>query len=123
MPIDYAYPELIEEFSILEPFGKENSRPIFADKGIRIKRMWTIGKNNDTLKFEFVTKNNVSISGIRFRDKDQFLLYLENKFGKEQVEAAFYGRPNNIELSIIYNPEINRYRGVDSVQIIVEHYQ
>ena len=123
MPVDYAYPELIEEFSMLEPFGKENPRPVFADKGIRIKRMWTIGKNNDTLKFEFVTKNNVCVYGIRFRDRDQFLLYLENKFGKEQVEAAFYGRPNNIELSIIYNPEINHYRGVDSVQVIVEHYQ
>ena len=123
MPMDYAYPELIEEFSVLEPFGKENPRPVFADKGIRIKRMWTIGKNNDTLKFEFVTKNGVCVYGIRFRDKDQFLLYLENKFGKDQVEAAFYGRPNNIELSIIYNPEINHYRGMDSVQVIVEHYQ
>ena len=114
---------MIEEFSVLEPFGKENPRPVFADKGIRIKRMWTIGKNNDTLKFEFVTKNGVCVYGIRFRDKDQFLLYLEYKFGKDQVEAAFYGRPNNIELSIIYNPEINHYRGMDSVQVIVEHYQ
>ncbi len=123
MPMDYAYPELIKEFSLLEPFGKENMRPVFADKGIRIKRMWTIGKNNDTLKFEFLTKNDVCVYGIRFRDKDQFIQYLEDKFGKEQVEAAFLGRKNTIELSIIYNPEINSFRGEDSVQVIVEHYQ
>lgn len=123
MPMDYVYPKLIEEFSVLEPFGKDNPRPVFADKGIRIKRMWIIGKNNDTLKFEFLTKNNTSVYGIRFRDKDCFLGYLEEKFGKEQVEAAFLGKPNTIELSIIYNPEINNYRGVDTVQIIVEHYQ
>ena len=123
MPMDYAYPELIQEFDILEPFGKDNPRPVFADRGIRIRRMWTIGKNNDTLKFEFLTKNGVSVSGIRFRDKDVVVEYLEKKFGKEQVEAAFMGRSNNIELSIIYNPEINHFRGVDTVQFIVEHYQ
>lgn len=123
MPLDYVTPELIEQFSVLEPFGKDNERPVFADKGIRIRRMRTIGKNNDTLKFDFVTKQGNIVSGIRFRDKDVVIAYLEEKFGKEQVEAAFFGRPNDIELSIIYNPEINSFRGVDTVQFIVEHYQ
>ena len=40
-----------------EPFGKDNARPVFADRGVRIKRMWVIGKNNDTLRFDFITKN------------------------------------------------------------------
>lgn len=123
MPMEYAYPELIEEFAVLEPFGKDNARPVFADRGLRIKRMWVIGKNSDTLKFEFLTKTGVTVYGLRFRDKDQVVNYLEDKFGKAQVEAAFLGRPNNIELSIIYNPEINSFRGVDTVQFIVEHYQ
>ena len=123
MPMDYPTPELIEEFSILEPFGKDNPRPVFADKKIRIRRMWTIGKNNDALKFEFITKNNNIVYGIRFRDRDQVVQYLEEKFGKSQVEAAFLGKANTIELAIIYNPEINSFRGVDSVQFIVEHYQ
>ncbi|MBQ6845041.1 MAG: single-stranded-DNA-specific exonuclease RecJ [Agathobacter sp.] len=123
MPIDYATPELLEEFAVLEPFGKDNARPVFADKGVRIRRMWTIGKNNDILKFDFLTKNNNSVSGIRFRDNELFLQYLEEKFGKEQVKSAFLGKPNTIELSMIYNPEINSFRGVDTIQIIVEHYQ
>lgn len=122
MPIDYVYPELIGEFSILEPFGKGNTKPVFADKGIRIKRMQTIGKNQDTLKFEFLTKNNITVSGVLFREKEQMVSYLEDKFGKEQVEAAYLGKPNTIELSIIYTPEINTFRGIHSVQIIVEHY-
>lgn len=123
MPIDYVYPELIREFSLLEPFGKGNTRPVFADKGVRIKRMWSIGKNNDTLKFEFITKNDAHVYGILFRVKDMFLQHLEEKFGKKEIEAAFLGKPNTIELSIIYNPEINTYRDVDTIQIIVEHYQ
>ena len=123
MPMDYAYPELIEEFSVLEPFGKDNPRPVFADKGLRVKRIWTLGKNNDTLKFEFLTRRGICVYGLRFRDRDNVVAYLEQKFGKEQVEAAFYGKPNTIELSVIYNPEINHFRGVDTVQFIVEHYQ
>lgn len=85
--------------------------------------MWSIGKNNDTLKFEFITKNHTHVYGILFRVKDMFLQYLEEKFGKKEIEAAFLGKPNTIELSIIYNPEINTYRDVDTIQIIVEHYQ
>ena len=123
MPMDYAYPELIEEFSVLEPFGKDNPRPVFADKGLRVKRIWTLGKNNDTLKFEFLTRRGICVYGLRFRDRDNVVAYLEQKFGKEQVEAAFYGKPNTIELSVIYNPEVNHFRGVDTVQFIVEHYQ
>ncbi len=123
MPMDYAFPELIQEFSLLEPFGKENTRPVFADKGIRIKRMWAIGRKKDTLKFEFITKTGGSVSGILFRMKDVFLEYLEEKFGQKEVEAAFAGRPNAIELSIIYNPEINTYQDRDTIQVIVEHYQ
>ncbi len=123
MPMDYPKPHLIKEFSVLEPFGKDNPRPVFGDRGIRIKRMWTVGKNNDSLKFEFITQKGVCVDGIRFRDKDKIIAYLEEKFGKDQVEAAFRGRPNDIVLSIIYNPEINSYRGMDTVQIIVEHYQ
>ncbi len=123
MPMDYAYPELIEEFSLLEPFGKDNPRPVFADKGLHVKRIWTLGKNNDTLKFEFLTRRGISVYGLRFRDRDNVVAYLEKKFGKEQVEAAFYGKPNTIELSVIYNPEVNHFRGVDTVQFIVEHYQ
>ena len=121
--MDYAYPDLIREFAVLEPFGKDNTRPIFADKGIRIKRMWTIGKQKDTLKFEFITQNKIQVYGILFRRKDVFLQYIEEKFGKKEVEAAFFGKPNAIELSIIYNPEINTFRDVDSIQVIVEHYQ
>lgn len=123
MPMDYAYPDLIREFQLLEPFGKNNARPVFADKGIRVRRMWTIGKNNDTLRFEFITRSGIMVNGIRFRDKDVVIQYMEDKFGKEQVEAAFMGKPNNIELSIIYNPEINSFRGMDTLQFIVEHYQ
>lgn len=123
MPMEYVTTELVEEFSVLEPFGKDNKKPVFADRGIKIRRMWTIGKNNDTLRFEFLSPNGTPLSGIRFRDKDEVLNYLEEKFGKAQVEAAFAGKNNNIELSLIYSPEINSFRGVDSVQFKIDYYQ
>ena len=123
MPMDYVTTDLVRELSVLEPFGKDNRKPVFADRGIKIRRMWTIGKNNDTLRFDFLSPNGISLQGIRFRDKDDVVEYLEKKFGKAQVEAAFAGKPNTIELSLIYSPEINGFRDVESLQFKIDYYQ
>ncbi len=123
MPMDYPTMDLIREFAVLEPFGKDNKKPVFADVDVKIKKMWSIGKNQDTLRLDLITKSGVIVPAIRFRDKDEVVEYLENKFGKAQVLAAFAGKPNNIQLSVIYDPEINSFRDVDSLQFIIKYYQ
>lgn len=123
MPMEYVTTDLIREFSVLEPFGKDNKKPVFADRHIKIRRMWVIGKNKDTLRLELLTENNTQVSALRFRENGEFVSYLEKKFGRTQVEAAFDGKANSIELSMIYHPQINHFRGVDSVQFIIDYYQ
>ncbi len=44
MPVGYASTELIHQFALLEPFGKDNPSPLFADRNLSISRMWVIGK-------------------------------------------------------------------------------
>ena len=51
-----------------------------------------------------------------------FMEYITEKFGEEQVRKAKMSIPNDIELSLIYYPDINEYRGVESVQIIINNY-
>lgn len=123
MPMDYVTEDLVREFSVLAPFGKDNPKPIFADKGIRIKRMWTIGKSNQVLRLTFITPSGLPVSGIYFGDIDGFTTYLSEKFGNSEVEAAFSGKPNHIDISLIYFPKINSFRGVDELQFEMQYYK
>lgn len=123
MPMDYVTLDLVREFSILAPFGKENTKPVFADKNIHIKRMWVMGKNRNVLKFSFVTSYGKIVTGVYFGDVEKFYIYIEEKFGRQQLEAALEGRENNIELSVVYFPKINSFRGVDELQFEIQYYQ
>lgn len=123
MPMDYVSLDLVREFGVLAPFGKDNTKPVFADKNIHVKRMWIMGKNRNVLKLSLVTAQGKPVSGIYFGDIDAFCSYVEEKFGKEQLENAFEGRVNDIQLSLIYFPKINSFRGVDELQFEIQYYQ
>ena len=123
MPMEYVTLDLVREFSILAPFGKENTKPIFADREIRVKRMWIIGKNRNVLRLSLVTKNGMSVSGIYFGEIDMFIKYVEDKFGEVQVQAAFDGKENNFELSLVYFPKINSFRGMEELQFEIQLYK
>lgn len=123
MPLDYVTMDLVRELSILAPYGKENTKPIFADKGIHIKRMWIIGKNKNVLRLSMITKTGMPVSGIYFGDIAAFVKYAEEKFGESQVKAAFDGKENNMELSLVYFPKINSFRGVNELQFEIQLFK
>lgn len=123
MPMDYVTMDLVREFSILAPFGKENTKPVFADKGVRIKRMWIMGKNQNVLRMSLVTSSGMPVSGIYFGDVETFTEYIEEKFGKSELEAVFDGKSNNVELSVVYYPKINNFRGVEELQFEIQLYK
>ena len=123
MPMSYVSMELVQEFMLLAPFGKDNPKPVFADKGVHINRMWIMGKSKNVLKFSLITSDGMPVTGIYFGDVENFINYVEEKFGKEQVKAAFDGKPNNLELSVVYFPKINSFRGVDELQFEIQLFQ
>lgn len=123
MPMDYVTMDLVREFGILTPFGKDNAKPVFADKNIHIKRMWIMGKNRNVLKLSLVTAQGRPVSGIYFGDVEQFTTYIEEKFGKAQLEAVFEGKENHIVLSFVYYPKINVFRGIEELQFEIQYYQ
>lgn len=122
MPIDYVSMDLIREFSLLEPFGKDNEQPVFADKHLKISRMWIAGKNKNVLRLSLLTENGVPQKGIFFGDIAQFENFLEERFGKENLRAAYDGRQNAIDFSAVYRPKINVYNGQESLQFEIRNY-
>ena len=123
MPVDYPDIPLVNELLLLEPFGKANVKPQFADKNLGIDRAVIVGKNQNVLKLTLKTERGKSISAVYFGDVEEFREYYGRKYGENEVQQAFLGRTNGIRMSVVYYPEINRYQGNESIQIVIKNYQ
>lgn len=123
MPVDYVTNTLVEEFCVLAPFGKDNPKPVFADRNLRISRMWTVGKNQNVLRLSLVSEHGSPVSGIYFGDIPAFEDYITEQFGAAELEKAKHGRENSIRLSFVYYPKINRYRDSESLQFEIQYYR
>lgn len=123
MPVDYVTNTLVEEFCVLAPFGKDNPKPVFADRNLCISRMWTVGKNQNVLRLSLVSEHGSPVSGIYFGDIPAFEDYITEQFGAAELEKAKHGRENSIRLSFVYYPKINRYRDSESLQFEIQYYR
>lgn len=123
IPINNVSMDLISSLEVLEPFGKGNSRPLFGDKDIMIERVALLGKSYKILKLQMRKDNKSRIEAVYFGDIEKMQCYLENKFGKGELEKAFRGETNDIKLDIVYYPSINEYNGRRTVQIVIQDYR
>lgn len=123
MPAAYADAGLIREFTVLEPFGKANIKPQFADKNLSITKAFVVGKNQNVLRLNLLTAAGEAVSAVYFGDIEAFKAYYAEKYGSAEVEKAFRGQINKLRIMIVYYPEINEYNGVESVQVIIRNYQ
>lgn len=123
MPVDYVTNALVEEFSIIAPFGKDNPKPVFADRNLKISRMWVIGKNQNVLRMTLVSEQGRPLSAIYFGDIEAMRTYLVEQYGTQEVEKAFHGRENNMQISIVYSPKINTYKDSETLQFEIQYYR
>lgn len=107
MPIHYIRKDLVQELSLLEPFGKGNEKPLFAQKNLWISQMRVFGKNRNVVKMRLTDENGYPMDGVYFGNGDEFA---EEGRGKRKI-------------SIVYYPDINMYQGRESLQVIIRHYQ
>lgn len=123
MPAEYPTAELIRELELLEPFGKGNTKPLFADRGLRVARAAVLGKNRNVLRLSLVTERGAQVSAVCFGDTTAWQNYYGKKYGEEEVRAAFCGKENGILMSAVYYPELNTWQGKESVQLVIRYYQ
>ena len=123
MPVEYVTNALVEEFSILASFGKDNPKPVFADRNLKISRMWVIGKNQNVLRMTLVSEQGRPLSAIYFGDIEAMRTYLVEQYGTQEVEKAFHGRENNMQISIVYSPKINTYKDSETLQFEIQYYR
>lgn len=123
LPLGYINENMVEELELLEPFGKGNTKPIFAEKNLKVRRASILGKNANVLKLQLVNAYGRVIDAMYFGDVDSFINDLVGHYGQMEVDKMFQNRDNAVILSVIYYPSINEYGGFRSLQIIIQSYQ
>nr|WP_296051689.1 single-stranded-DNA-specific exonuclease RecJ [uncultured Blautia sp.] len=106
MPVSYINKELVNEISLLEPFGKGNAKPLFAQKGLHVLSSRVLGKNRNVAKLQLSDHTGCVVEAVYFGEADEF------------VNAV----KESSSISVTYYPEINRYQGRENLQIVIRNY-
>lgn len=116
VPIGYINEELVDELYKLEPFGKDNEKPIFALKNVKILKLYLIGTNKNMAKI-ILEDGGYSITATLFNRLEEFLELISKKYGEDMMRRLKMGLTTDIEASFTYYPVINEYKGNRSLQI------
>lgn len=122
MPIDYISEELIEELEVLEPFGKANPKPVFAEKNLNVLSARILGQNKNVIKMQVLNSQGMVMDAMYFGDVEKFNTYIMEKFGTAEVEKMYQNRENTISISATYYPQVNVFRNVRNMQIVIQNY-
>lgn len=106
MPLAYIRKDLVRELKLLEPFGKGNEKPLFAQKGLHPRAMRVLGKNRNVVRMQLTDEAGFSMTGIYFGDGDEFVRSIQNRD----------------TISVLYYPEIDEYQGRENLQVIIRSW-
>ena len=107
MPIAYISRRLISQISLLEPFGKGNEKPLFAQKDLRVLDSRIVGKQQNVLRMHLGDANGVTMQAVYFGDAQK--MYEELRRTRR--------------VAVTYYPEINSFQGRESIQLIIQSYK
>lgn len=106
MPVSYANIRLVNQLKLLEPFGKGNEKPVFADRNLYVKTASVIGKNKNVLRCQLETEDGTYVPAVQFGINNI-----------DDIPRA------GMRISIIYYPDINTFNGIMSLQIIIKEWK
>lgn len=106
MPVSYANIRLVNQLKLLEPFGKGNEKPVFADRNLYVKTASVIGKNKNVLRCQLETEDGTYVPAVQFEINNI-----------DDIPRA------GMRISIIYYPDINTFNGIMSLQIIIKEWK
>ena len=106
MPVSYITKRLISQIQLLEPFGKGNTKPLFAQKDLTVLSCRIFGKNRNVAKLQVQDPGGYRMDAVYFGDAETF--------------AKFAGE--HPVLSLTYYPTVNVWNGRENLQITIQNY-
>lgn len=123
LPFECVNEKFIGELAVLEPFGKGNARPVFAERQVQVESARILGKNKNVLKLQVKDLHGTRMDAMYFGDVNTFVEYVREKFGDIACECLLRGHGHGIVMTFTYYPDINEYQGVRTPQIVIQNYK
>lgn len=123
LPFECVNEKFIGELAVLEPFGKGNARPVFAERQVQVESARILGKNKNVLKLQVKDLHGTRMDAMYFGDVNTFVEYVREKFGDIACECLLRGHGHGIVMAFTYYPDINEYQGVRKPQIVIQNYK
>lgn len=123
LPFECVNEKFIGELAVLEPFGKGNARPVFAERQVQVESARILGKNKNVLKLQVKDLHGTKMDAMYFGDVNTFVEYVREKFGDIACECLLRGHGHGIVMAFTYYPDINEYQGVRTPQIVIQNYK
>lgn len=123
LPFECVNEKFIGELAVLEPFGKRNARPVFAERQVQVESARILGKNKNVLKLQVKDLHGTRMDAMYFGDVNTFVEYVREKFGDIACECLLRGHGHGIVMAFTYYPDINEYQGVRTPQIVIQNYK
>lgn len=123
LPFECVNEKFIGELAVLEPFGKGNARPVFAERQVQVESARILGKNKNVLKLQVKDLHGTRMDAMYFGDVNTFVEYVREKFGDIACECLLSGHGHGIVMAFTYYPDINEYQGVRTPQIVIQNYK
>lgn len=106
MPISYLSKKLTEQLKVLEPFGKGNTKPLFAQKNLRAVGIRVFGRNRNVAKMLLIDENGIKMDAVYFGEAQEFVDFVQT----------------HDTISVTYYPEINVFQGRENLQVVIKNY-
>ena len=125
LPLQLADRKFLTELEKLEPFGTGNPKPLFARKQISILSMAKLGKTGKYRRIRIADEQGNLYQAVYFGDGEEMDRYLIQKYGEERLMQGYRGglMQGQMEIGMVYSPQVNSYNGRESIQILIQYYQ
>ncbi len=133
LPLHLLTEQMIQEISLLEPFGKGNAEPLFVLRNANITKLYLVGKSKQFWKFQVyepafttdrstVMGRDLRMEGISFMDSEALADEFSAQCGEELLRRLSVGNAST-QMHILYTPSVNDFNGVRRLEFRVEGYR
>ncbi len=118
MPVDYIYEDLVRQLELLEPFGKGNEKPVFADRNLTIESLKILGKEGRVIRLRLRSAHGTAMDAVYFGDASELESVIAEKYGAQAAADSINGcNAHPVSLHFAYYPEIDHFFAQPRLQL------
>ncbi|MFI3237677.1 MAG: single-stranded-DNA-specific exonuclease RecJ [Lachnospiraceae bacterium] len=119
--MSYATIAMAKELESLEPHGVGNKKPLFAEKDMEVIHARALGKKGKAAKLMMRSSKGELLELTYLGDVTPFHSFLDKRYGVG-ASKNIYEKQCAYKLHILYQIQVNYYKGNEYLQLLMKYY-